>query len=105
MGSPTSAVQPGTHLHHGLEGDGAIGCSHGEMWQLEGREALGDAAGECERLGAHHLEGVSNQASKQDHKGIACCNRESNHQNLSRAQAEGRDSRSWVLKLLRCSKH
>ena len=104
MGSPASASQPGTHLHHALEGDGAVGCSHGEAWQPEGREAPGDAAGEHERLGAHHLEGVSNQASKQDYKGVACCSVESNHENLPRAQGGGRDGRRWVPGLPRSSK-
>lgn len=69
--SPWGAAS--THLHHALEGDGAVGRCQGEAWWPEGWQALGDAAGEPEGLGAHHLEGVSHQASKQDDESVACC--------------------------------
>lgn len=62
-----------THLHHALEGDGAVGRCQGEARWPEGWEALGDAAREPEGLRAQHLEGVSHQASKQDNESVACC--------------------------------
>lgn len=103
-GEPSATGQPGTHLHHAPEGDGAIGCSHGEARQPEGREAPGDAAGERERLGAHHLEGVSHQASKQDYEGVACCSGDNQRENLPGAQGGGRDGRRRVPGLLRSSR-
>lgn len=103
-GEPSATGQPGTHLHHAPEGDGAVGRSHGEARQPEGGEAPGDAAGEHEWLGAHHLERVSHQASKQDHEGVACCSGDNNRENLPGAQGSGRDGRTWVSGLLRSSR-
>lgn len=103
-GSPASAGQPGTHLRHAPEGDGAVGCHHGKAWQSEGREALGDAAGERERLGPHHLEGVSYQASKQDYESVACCSGESNRENLAGARGGKEGRQEEVPGLLRSPK-
>lgn len=65
-----------THLHHLAEGHSAVGFGLGERRQLEGREPLGRRPSEGEWLGAHPLEGVGDQASKQDHKCIASYIRE-----------------------------
>lgn len=40
---------------------------------MERGEPTGNTAGERQRLGAAHLEGVCHQASSQHHQGIACC--------------------------------
>lgn len=99
MGSPAHAGQPGTHLHHAAERDSAVGHSHGEARQPEGREALGDAASEGERLAAHHLEGVSHQASRQDHKDVACCSGEISCENLPGAQEARQEVGAWAAEV------
>lgn len=73
--SPTSAPRF-THLNHLAKGDGAVGCDLGERRWLEGRQPLGRLPSEHEGLGACHLERVGNQASKQDHEGVAGYSRE-----------------------------
>lgn len=89
LGRPASPGQPGTHLHHRPEGHSAVGLSLGEGRQPAGGEALGDAAGERQRLGAPELEAVSHQASKQDHEGVACCSGENNPENVPGAWGGG----------------